>query len=119
MEFRAFCLKLLVLFGFFFLNAANGKLAGPGDGSPPRDGERDLSLVLNLRRAQGPPPPPHMWVPCVTGEKDQGGGTKVSAQYRIPNLSNEERSADTSSGHNLTSVCLHPKQAKLRQESFS
>lgn len=47
-----------------------------------------------------------------------GGETKVSTHCQLPNLCNEERSAETSSGRKLTSFCvLAPtgSGAKLRQ----
>lgn len=59
-------------FVWFFWNAAGGKQAGSGGWQPTSGRGRELSLVLNPRPLQGPPPPPRAWVPCVTGEKDQG-----------------------------------------------
>lgn len=88
------------------------------DGSPPRAGGRELSLVLNPRPVQGPPP---LLVPQERRTK-AGGETKVSPHCQLPNLFNEETSAKTSSGHKLTSFCVFAptrSRVKLRQETFS
>lgn len=78
MEFRIFCLELLVLFVFFFflfVMSLTGSWQALEDGSPPREGGRELSLVLNPRPVQGPP--------RVTGAKDQGQRGNKS-EYTLP-----------------------------------